>query len=98
MVACGVSLIRAGVSTPELVVARLRLRLAAARLGMAIWLTDTRVSEALCRGDGEGCTGRPPKGQVCAPLSVLWRTLGLWMAPNEGHGLRDARRTHGQIQ
>lgn len=39
MTACGVSLIRAGVSTPEPVLAWLRYRLAAAGVNMAIQLS-----------------------------------------------------------
>lgn len=65
MPACGVSPIRAGVSTPEPVLARFRYRLAAAgvNIGNPAQLTPKHIlSEApLCvEGPGEGLTGRLP--------------------------------------
>lgn len=57
-----------------------QVRLAASGLGMAVRVTDTQTCRvrgpALCQREGEGDTGRFPKGQVCAPLLLLWGETG----------------------
>lgn len=83
MTACGVSLIRAGVGTPEPMLARLRYRMTTLELGMAVQLTDTQAHHvrgpALCRGRGGGCKGRvhrwaSNRAGVCTSPGALGET------------------------